>query len=214
MRPAAIAGSIAALVLLACDGTEDRSATGDTISSPAPPGGGVNASAEPVIDSAPPPAGATPSPASGAGASPPSIPIVGADTALGTVSLLGTAADSRVVVRTATGPIAVAGPHAVAIGRLEGMDVWIQGPVSMAIGRVVPPRQMTVERFEIRGVSGVPVLDGTLRQDGETLVLVNRRGTPTRLTTFPAGLRDLVGRRVWVTRAADGAVASFGPVGE
>jgi hypothetical protein len=214
MRPAAIAGSIAALVLMGCGGTEDRSAPGDTLNAAPPPGGGVNASAEPVVDSTAPPAGATPSPASGAEAAPPSIPIAGADTALGTVSLLGTAAESRVVVRTATGPIAVAGPHAAAIGRLEGMEVWVQGPVSMAIGRVVPPRQMTVERFEIRGVSGVPVLDGTLRRDGDALVVVDRRGASTRLTTFPDGLRDLVGRRVWVTRAADGAVASFGPVGE
>lgn len=181
-----------------------------------PPGGGVNASAEPFADTAPS-RERTAAGAPGSGAPPPagsSATARDADTISGTVQTLGTALDSRVVVLTASGPVAVVGPRAGSLRLLQGMDVWVQGPVTTATGRAIPPRHITAERFEVRGVAGVAVLDGTLSADGEALTLTDRRGAGTRLTSYPPRLRDLVGRRIWVTRAADGAVASFGVIME
>lgn len=142
----------------------------------------------------------------------PSLPIAGSDTAVGTVRLLGTAQDARVVVQTPAGPIAAAGDLAPAIARLDGMEVWIQGPLSVAVGRAIPPRQITVRTFEVRSVGGVPVLDGTLRAEGEAMILEERGGAQHRLTTYPAELRALAGRRAWITRTADGSVSSFGEI--
>jgi hypothetical protein len=142
----------------------------------------------------------------------PAAPIAGADTAVGVVSLLGTAASPRIVVQTSTGPIGVEGDLAQTLRRLEGMEVWVQGPLSVAMGRVIPPRQITVQRFEVRSIGGVPTIDGILREDAGALVIVSAGAERTRLSTAPAGLRELVGRRVWVTRARDGAVASFGAI--
>ena len=92
------------------------------------------------------------------------------------------------------------------------MDVWIQGPIATATGRAIPPRQITAQRFVIRSVGGVPVTDGTLRDEGGTLVVETANGDRLRLTSPPDGLRTHIGKRVWLTRAEDGGVASFGAV--
>lgn len=218
MRPHCVTlGAIVALS--ACGGAGEEAAVHDTAGAvtPAvaqrqnpPPGS--------VADSLPDPAAGTGQQASGEEARPPSqprtpaAPIAGADTAAGVVSLLGTAASPRIVVQTSAGPIGVEGDLAQTLRRLEGMEVWVQGPLSIAMGRVIPPRQITVQRFEVRGIGGVPAIDGVLREESGTLVVVRAGGERTRLTTPPAGLRELVGRRVWVTRARDGAVASFGAI--
>jgi hypothetical protein len=211
MRLARAAACIGLVAAVSCDGAEQRQAATDSVA--APPGGGVNASAEPVADStgvssaapADTPLAAAPTPGL-AGAAP--------DTASGTVRLIGTALDARVVVQTAEGPLGIAGRLAPSISRLDGMDVWIQGPISAATGRAIPPRQITAQRFVIRSIGGVPVTDGTLRDEDGTLVVVTANGDRLRLTNPPAALRAHIGKRVWVTRAEDGGVASFGVVEE
>ena len=141
-----------------------------------------------------------------------SAPIAGADTALGEVHIMGTAIDNRVVIQTSAGPIGVAGDLTETIRRLQGIEIWVQGPLSIAMGRVIPPRQITVERFEVRKVAGMPVVDGTLRQaDGEWTV-TTASGTRTQLSSVPDDLRQLDGRRVWIALRDGGAVQSFGIV--
>ena len=213
MRPIMVCSMV--MLVAACGGageqTPDDSA--GLTSNPAP--------ASPVPDSP----GSTPvdTPRAGTGAAapdtlpsspavPPSAPIAGPDTASGIVNLLGAGIDARIVVQTSTGPLAIVGDLATTIGRLQGARVWIQGPLSVAIGRAIPPRQITAERFEVREVGGEPALDGTLRQEGDAWMIVGPRGTSSRLTAPPAGLRELTGRRVWVTRGQDGSVASFGEI--
>ena len=206
----AVAAGAIAVVLAACGGAGDQPAPDDTATAVAPP---AAAAVDTPVAAGGESSSTTQAPASSGSAVPrPSVPIAGADTARGAVRLLGTAVDSRVVVQTPAGPVGVTGPHAPAIARLQGMDVWIQGPLSLAIGAVIPPRQITVERFEVRAVAGVPVVDGTLREEGGSFVVVDQRGGRTSLTNPPADLRALVGRRVWVTRAADGGVAAFGEI--
>jgi hypothetical protein len=207
------------VVFVACGGAGEEAAVHDTagVVTPAvvPPENPPPGSA---ADSLPAPAAGTGQQASGdelparSTPRPPAAPIAGADTAAGVVSLLGTAASPRVVVQTPAGPIGVEGNLAETLRRLEGMEVWVQGPLSIAMGRVIPPRQISVQRFEVRGIGGVPAIDGVLREESGALVVVSVGGERTRLTTPPAGLRELVGRRVWVTRARDGAVASFGAI--
>jgi hypothetical protein len=197
------------VVAASCDGAEQRPAAIDTAG--VPPGGGVNASAEPVVDTTA--VAGAPRPASpGDDVPSPAAATVTPDTALGTVRLIGTALDARVVVQTQAGPLGIAGRLAPAISRLDGMDVWIQGPIAAATGRAIPPRQITAQRFVIRSVAGVPVIDGTLRDEGGTLVIVTAGGDSVRLTNPPDGLRAHIGKRVWITRAEDGGVASFGAV--
>jgi hypothetical protein len=203
----------------ACGGAGEESAVRDTAGLETP------AVAQPEDPARGSPADSLPAPAAGTGQQSsgdeaparttlrtPAAPIAGADTAAGVVSLLGTAASPRIVVQTSTGPIGVEGDLAQTLRRLEGMEVWVQGPLSTAMGRVIPPRQITVQRFEVRGIGGVPAIDGVLREEAGTLVIVSAGGERTRLATPPVGLRELVGRRIWVTRAQDGAVASFGAI--
>jgi hypothetical protein len=148
----------------------------------------------------------------GQSASVPSAPIAGADTAVGPVHIMGTALDNRVVVQTSAGPIGVTGEHTETIRRLQGMEVWIQGPLSIAVGRVIPPRQIEVQRFEVRKVGDVPVVDGTLGQADGAWVVTSASGRRTQLSSVPSELTKLAGRRVWLTVGPDGTVHSFGTI--
>lgn len=220
MRARRMAVCVAVILSSACGSSEERppadspGASSDASPSsvrPTTPMDTVDAPAA-TIDS--PVASAQQQPQSQAAGAPvtlPSTPVAGVDTVHGTVALLGAAIDSRVVVQTSAGPIAVIGDLAPAIGRLLGAVVWVQGPLSVAVGRSIPPRQIAAQRFEVREVAGVPALDGTLREQAGAWTIVGARGG-TRLTSVPAGLRELVGRRVWVTLTEDGAVGSFGPI--
>jgi hypothetical protein len=197
---------------IACDGAEDRQAEGEdsTVFAAPPPGGGVNASAEPTQDTAAAPVAPAPTPSPPARR--PATPGAAADTARGTVQLVGTALEQRVVVATSGGQLGIAGPLAPMIERLQGMELWVQGPITALEGRSIPRRQISPERFEVRGVAGVPAIDGTLRDDAGVYLVVSNTNDRTRLTTVPDGLRALVGKRVWVTRAPDGGVAAFGEI--
>ncbi len=149
---------------------------------------------------------------SGASAALPAAPLSGSDTARGVVRILGTVADSRVVVHSPTGPVAIIGPLAPTIAALQEMDVWVQGPLSVALGRAIPPRQIEARQFAVRAVNGVAALDGTLREESGGSVLVSAAGERTRLVAPPPALRSRVGSRVWVTRDGSGAVSAFGVI--
>lgn len=136
-----------------------------------------------------------------------------ADTVRGVVRVAGTAADSRVVLRLADGEIAVSGALAPVIGSLQGMELWVQGPISAVAARMLPPREIAATRFAVRAVAGAAALDGTLRDEGGVLVMIGGDGTRTPLDGAPPALREHLGRRIWLTRADDGSVATFGAIG-
>ena len=212
MRLRGVFVTVTVTLAVACGG--ERQPAGDTAgltSDPSPVQGTDTPAATPVgspgTDTGTPPSSTPNLPGQA-----PAMPIAGPDTAYGTVSLIGADIDSRVVVQTSAGPIAIVGDLSPVIGRLQGARVWVQGPLSIAMGRAIPPRQITVERFEVREVAGEPAVDGTLRREGDAWIVVGALGRSTSLTEPPAGLRELAGRRVWVTRAPDGAVSSFGEI--
>ena len=203
-------------LLLAACGAPDRgaaeadSAAGDTSAVTQQPS--LSGTPSPP-DTQPAELGTRPAPrSSGTPAALPAAPLSGPDTARGVVRILGTVADSRVVVHSPTGPVAVIGPLAPTIAALQEMDVWVQGPLSVAVGRAIPPRQIEARQFAVRAVNGVAALDGTLREESGGLVLVGAAGGRTILGTPPPALRARVGNRVWVTRDASGAVTAFGVI--
>ena len=208
--------ALAGALLLAACGAPDRgaaeadSAAGDTASASQQPS--LSGTTSPT-DTQPADTGTRPAPrTSGTPAALPAAPLPGPDTARGVVRILGTVADSRVVVHSPTGPVAIIGPLAPTIAALQEMDVWVQGPLSVALGRAIPPRQIDARQFAVRAVNGVAALDGILHEESGGLVLVGAAGGRTILGAPPPALRERVGSRVWVTRDAGGAVTAFGVI--
>ena len=203
------------LLLAACS-QPDRgaanadSAAADTVAAEQPPS---LSGTPPPPDSQPADSGGRTAPrSSGTPDALPAAPLSGPDTARGVVRILGTVADSRVVVHSPTGPVAVIGPLAPTVAALQEMDVWVQGPLSVALGRAIPPRQIEARQFAVRAVNGVAALDGTLREESGEFVLVGPAGKRTILGSPPPALRARVGSRVWVTRDAGGTVVGFGVI--
>ncbi len=126
------------------------------------------------------------------------------DSTLGTVSIVGTSFDKRVVVSTATPQrrLTVTGPLAVLIGRVAGAEVAVRGPVAA--------QEIEARSFTVRTVDGKPAIDGTLRTEGGALYIVTATGTKTRIATPPPPLMGRDGARVWITGDPASAVASWG----
>jgi hypothetical protein len=125
----------------------------------------------------------------------------------GTAAVVGTAMDSRVIVKPAGGgpSVTLLGELARYVGRVSGADVWVNGARDGA-------RQMTVRRFLVRSVDGAPALDGMLRERDGRLLLVTDDGREHAIATPPEALRQQVGSRVWITGSpATGAVV-FGVI--
>jgi hypothetical protein len=113
-----------------------------------------------------------------------------------------------VTLRTADGRRAtvLTGPNARLVGRASGAEVWVSG-------RRGADGSLSVEAFAVRSVDGIPAHDGTLVQgDGDQLVLVTADGARHVLVRPPAGLRQHVGGRVWVSGALDKEPLSFGVI--
>ena len=120
------------------------------------------------------------------------------DTARGTPAVVGTSFQQRVVLQRPGGAsIQLDGPQAKLIGSQSGADVWVEGTRD-ATGTI------TVKRFVVRSVDGVPAVDGILRAEGSGLAVVTTDGTRHALKSAPEPLRQHVGHRVWVTGAASG----------
>ena len=95
----------------------------------------------------------------------------GTDSVRGIVSVVGTAQESRVVLRPPRGgrSVTLIGPEARTVGRLSGADV-------LAIGTRDEHGQLRVSRFTVRTVDGNIALDGTLIARGTRLLVVTRDG--------------------------------------
>jgi hypothetical protein len=99
---------------------------------------------------------------------------------------------TRVVLRRAAAPtLKLSGASTTALRRLSGVEVVVRG-------RAQTGSEFAVSGFTVRSVDGQPALDGVLRRDGDSLVLVTPGGT-VRLGNPPAPLTKLVGARIWIT---------------
>ena len=131
------------------------------------------------------------------------------DTARGIVAVVGTANDSRVVLRPAGGgrSVTLVGPEARIVGRLSGADVWASGNRDQY-------GQLRVSRFMVRTVDGNRAMDGTLIARGDRLLLVTRDGQQHAIGNPPPALRAHVGARVWLTGPLDTGPITFGVIDE
>jgi hypothetical protein len=157
----------------------DSAANRDTAAPPRDPGAGAPPG---------PPGGRTPPPPP----PPPPPSPTPADTARGTIAVVGSAPFSKVVLQPPgeAHALTLTGPDTAALRRLGGLDVMVRGTAR-------PGGTFEVRAFTVRATDGQPVLDGTLVRDGAGLAVRTAAGL-VRLGNPPAALRALVGARVWV----------------
>lgn len=126
-----------------------------------------------------------------------------ADTARGIVEVAGAEPVTSVVLRTPRGDLRLVGPRAESLRRASGAEVWVSGTRG-------DDGSLTIDAYRVRSVDGVEAADGVLELDGDAAVLVTPTGERVRYATAPAGLRSLIGQRVWITGRAGGEPRSWG----
>ena len=136
-------------------------------------------------------------------------PAAGMDTVRGIIRVVGNAADEQVIVRPNDGAaVTLLGSQSAVLGRLSGVDVWISGKRDGA-------KRMTVDRFLVRSVDGVPAIDGTLiARDGGYAIVTTADHAEHPIVNPPAALRSHVGARVWVTGALETGAVTFGVISD
>ena len=137
-------------------------------------------------------------------------PAAGADTLRGIVRVVGSAADEQVIVRPDVGGSAVTllGSQSAVLGRLSGVDVWLSG-------RREGERRMTVDRFLVHSVDGVPAMDGKLiARDGGMAIVTTADHAEHPIVNPPAALRSHVGARVWITGTLETGAVTFGVISD
>lgn len=116
---------------------------------------------------------------------------IGVDSLTGIVSITGTSFERQLVLRSGNSAtvLQAAAPDSAALSRLGGVEVLV-------VGRRDGNR-FRVERITALSVAGSPVVDGIVRSYGDRVVVETTRG-PLALGNPPAGLRALIGARVWI----------------
>ena len=114
---------------------------------------------------------------------------------------------TRVTLRPADGApsITLSGDEVALLRALNGIEVWVAG-------KREDPRRMTVSRFAVRAVGGLPAHDGTLLADGDALTLQAADGRRVRIHNPPPALRQHVGARVWLSGDLAKEPDSFGVI--
>jgi hypothetical protein len=136
-------------------------------------------------------------------------PAAGTDTVRGIIRVVGSAPDEQVIVRPNGGGAAVTllGNQLEALGQLSGVDVWISGKRD--------GRRMTVDRFLVRSVDGVPAIDGTLiARDGGYAIVTTADHAEHPIINPPTALRSHVGARVWITGSLETGAVTFGVISD
>lgn len=111
------------------------------------------------------------------------------DSVRGIVTLVGAEPARQVVLRVGGNNIALSGMATTGLNRLAGTEVTVRGVQ-------ITPRDIVVSDYLVRASNGVPAFDGTL-EEGGVLRLTDGSGRK-QLVSVPAGLRALLGERVWV----------------
>lgn len=128
-----------------------------------------------------------------------------ADSARGVVSITGTGFDQRFTLRSRSGSLTlrVGAADSAALTRLDGMEVVVRGVAADPV--------FHVSSYAVRRVHGSEVVDGTLRLEGERVVL-ETVGDRMEIGNPPLALRELVGARVWVGGLLDDGPRSYGVI--
>lgn len=134
-------------------------------------------------------------------------PVAGADTLRGIVKVVGGGIDAHPVVAPHGGgaTVTLTGPHAATLRKVSGTEVWITGSRQGAT--------MTVDRFLVRAVNGVPAMDGTVTaRDGGFALMITGEHVEHPLGHPPTALRSHVGHRVWITGPLESDALTFGVI--
>jgi hypothetical protein len=126
-----------------------------------------------------------------------------ADTARGTVGIVGAEPMSWVSLRTEDGPVHLHGAAAESLRRASGAEVWVSGSRG-------EDGRLQIEAFRVRSVDGVEATGGILEVDGDAVVLVTADGDRVRYAPAAAGLRTLEGHGVWIAGRPGGEPRSWG----
>ncbi len=125
------------------------------------------------------------------------------DSAVGVVSVVGTAFDKAVALRVGETVIQLGLTDADigSMGRMGGVQVVVRGIRSGA--------NFSVVSFTARSVEGQPVIDGTIRVEGHDVLLDTSNGR-IPLGNPPAALRSLAGTRIWLSGPPETGPNSYG----
>lgn len=137
-------------------------------------------------------------------------PSAGTDTLRGVVRVVGASADEQPVLRPNGGGamIALAGPLAPVLMKVNGADVWVSGVRQGT-------RAFNVDRFLVRAVGGVPAMDGVLTaRDGGFGIMITGEHTEHPIANLPTALKSRVGQRVWITGNPQKTIAAWGVIDE
>jgi hypothetical protein len=123
----------------------------------------------------------------------------------GQMSVTGTSFEQQLVLQTAGGPLRLHATPADSadLVRVQGAELSVRG--------VDESGALSVSRFTVVRVGNDSVVDGTLRRDGDRLVLDTDAG-PRTLGNPPSALRTMVGARVWVQGPLDRGPNAYGVI--
>jgi hypothetical protein len=124
------------------------------------------------------------------------------DTARGTISVVGTSFDKKVMIAASTRRLEITGPQAALIGHLAGTEVVVRGTIT--------ERSIAATSFVVRSVDGQPAIDGVLHSRDGQLSITPAHGASVRIVNPPPPLAGREGARVWITGDPARAIASFG----
>lgn len=130
---------------------------------------------------------------------------LGADSAMesvvGVVRTVGVSAGSRLSLAMDDGSaLSLTGPNP--LRRVSGLRVMVRGSRADKV--------FSVTSFEVREAQGVPATDGILSGAGDQFAITTAEGRRVVVTAPAQGLKAMTGHRVWVARASNGQVVSYG----
>jgi hypothetical protein len=123
------------------------------------------------------------------------------DSATGVVRTVGVSATSDLSLVLDDGTaLGLRGSHL--LGRVSGLLVVVRGSRAA--------NSFTVRTFEVREAQGASASDGLLSASGERYTLTTADGGTVVVSSPPQGLKGMTGHRVWIARASNGRVISYG----
>ena len=126
-----------------------------------------------------------------------------ADSVEGIVRVVGVDALPQVVLATDDAQ-SIRLVDAGRLDRVAGLRVLVRG--------VRDDRQMKVKSFRVVAANGVPATDGKLSANGTELLIITEDGRRLTVRRPAAGLRAIVGHRVWLAGPLDGETVAYGVI--
>jgi hypothetical protein len=130
---------------------------------------------------------------------------VAPDWIMGTLSVTGTTFDQQFVLRGSGGVkrLRTTSGDSASLVRMGNVELLVRGADGAG--------EFTVVSFRALRVDGQPVVDGTLRRDGERYYLETSDG-PLSINRTPTAFSTLVGARLWISGPLDTGPIVYGVI--